>query len=76
MRPMVLMIGADKGGVGKTTIARTVLDYLAANGAPARAFAVYWRIIQPGSDIIRRSWLRAVKDRAERRFNAAGARSS
>ena len=38
MRPMVLMIGADKGGVGKTTIARTVLDYLAANGAPARAF--------------------------------------
>jgi hypothetical protein len=38
MRPMVLMIGADKGGVGKTTIARTVLDYLAANNAPARAF--------------------------------------
>ena len=38
MRPMVLMIGADKGGVGKTTIARTVLDYLAANDAPARAF--------------------------------------
>jgi hypothetical protein len=38
MRPMVLMIGADKGGVGKTTIARTVLDYLAANDVPARAF--------------------------------------
>src|SRR5262249_61904738 len=38
MRPMVLMIGADKGGVGKTTIARTVLDYLDANGVPARAF--------------------------------------
>jgi len=35
---MVLMIGADKGGVGKTTIARTVLDYLDANGVPARAF--------------------------------------
>jgi hypothetical protein len=32
------MIGADKGGVGKTTIARTVLDYLDANGVPARAF--------------------------------------
>ena len=30
MKPMVLMIGADKGGVGKTTIARTMLDYLAA----------------------------------------------
>src|SRR5262249_6627665 len=38
MRPMVLMIGADKGGVGKTTIARTVLDYLDANGVAARAF--------------------------------------
>jgi hypothetical protein len=38
MRPMVLMIGADKGGVGKTTIARTVLDYLVANDVPARAF--------------------------------------
>ena len=38
MRPMVVMIGADKGGVGKTTIARTVLDYLDTNGVPARAF--------------------------------------
>jgi hypothetical protein len=38
MRPMVVMIGADKGGVGKTTIARTLLDYLDANGVPARAF--------------------------------------
>jgi hypothetical protein len=37
MRPMVVMIGADKGGVGKTTIARTLLDYLDANGVPARA---------------------------------------
>jgi hypothetical protein len=35
---MVVMIGADKGGVGKTTIARTLLDYLDANGVPARAF--------------------------------------
>lgn len=38
MRPVVLMIGADKGGVGKTTIARTVLDYLTARNAGARAF--------------------------------------
>jgi hypothetical protein len=35
---MVVMIGADKGGVGKTTIARTLLDYLDGNGVPARAF--------------------------------------
>ena len=30
-----------------------------------RRFAVYWRIIHPGSDIIRRSWLRAIKEHAE-----------
>jgi hypothetical protein len=30
-----------------------------------RRFAIYWRIIHPGSDIIRRSWLKAVKRRAE-----------
>ncbi|HEX9500684.1 MAG TPA: hypothetical protein VGA10_03440 [Thermoanaerobaculia bacterium] len=30
-----------------------------------RRFAVYWRLILPGSDIIRRSWLRAIKRRAE-----------
>jgi hypothetical protein len=30
-----------------------------------RYFAVYWRIIHPGSDIIRRMWLRAVRKRAE-----------
>lgn len=31
----------------------------------ARLFAGYWRAIQPGSDIIRRMWLCAVKQRAE-----------
>ena len=31
----------------------------------ARRFATYWRFILPGSDIIRRSWLRAIKRRAE-----------
>jgi hypothetical protein len=30
-----------------------------------RRFAVYWRVIHPGSDIIRRTWLRAIKRRAE-----------
>lgn len=37
------------------------------DAAAARRFGVYWRIIHPGSDIIRRMWLRAVKRRAERR---------
>lgn len=38
MKPAVILIGADKGGVGKTTIARSLLDYLAANNVLARAF--------------------------------------
>ena len=28
MKPVVFLVGADKGGVGKTTIVRTLLDYL------------------------------------------------
>lgn len=35
------------------------------NPDSVRRFAVYWRIIHPGSDIIRRTWLRAIKRRAE-----------
>jgi hypothetical protein len=38
MKPVVLMVGADKGGVGKTTVTRTVLDYLASKNTLARAF--------------------------------------
>jgi hypothetical protein len=37
-RPAVILVGADKGGVGKTTVARTLLDYFAANQTPTRAF--------------------------------------
>jgi hypothetical protein len=37
-KPTVVLIGADKGGVGKTTTARTLLDYFSANQVRARAF--------------------------------------
>ncbi len=37
----------------------------AGTDAARRSFAVYWRIIRPGSGIIRRSWLEAIKRRAE-----------
>jgi hypothetical protein len=37
-KPTVVVVGADKGGVGKTTVARTVLDYFTAHHVPARAF--------------------------------------
>jgi hypothetical protein len=37
-RPTVILVGADKGGVGKTTVARTLLDYFGADNVPTRAF--------------------------------------
>src|SRR5712671_1599723 len=37
-KPVVIVVGADKGGVGKTTVARTLLDYFSANNVPTRAF--------------------------------------
>ena len=37
-KPTVIIIGADKGGVGKTTIARTLLDYFRTHEVPTRAF--------------------------------------
>jgi hypothetical protein len=37
-KPTVIIVGADKGGVGKTTVARTLLDYFSAHQIPARAF--------------------------------------
>lgn len=37
-RPAVILVGADKGGVGKTTVARTLLDYFGAHQTRTRAF--------------------------------------
>ena len=38
-----------------------------------RGFATYWRMIYPGSSLIRREWLRAIKLRAEAPADAAPA---
>src|SRR6202047_1003582 len=37
-KPAVIIVGADKGGVGKTTVARTLLDYFTAHQVSTRAF--------------------------------------
>jgi hypothetical protein len=37
-KPAVILVGADKGGVGKTTIARTLLDYFTSRKIVTRAF--------------------------------------
>jgi hypothetical protein len=38
MKPVVLIVGADKGGVGKTTIARALINHLLAHNVSVRAF--------------------------------------
>jgi hypothetical protein len=37
-KPAVIIVGADKGGVGKTTVTRTLLDYFSARKIAIRAF--------------------------------------
>jgi hypothetical protein len=37
-KPAVVLVGADKGGVGKTTVSRTLLDYFLLHKVPTRAF--------------------------------------
>ncbi len=50
-----------KGGSLLSTETRVFADSVSAQ----RRFSLYWRVIHPGSDIIRRMWLRAIKRRAE-----------
>lgn len=38
MAATVILVGADKGGVGKTTVSRCLLDYLNNRAVPYRAF--------------------------------------
>jgi len=53
----------DAGGGMSRLVTQT---RVAATDAEAeRAFARYWRVIYPGSALIRRMWLRAIKARAE-----------
>jgi hypothetical protein len=37
-KPAVILVGSDKGGVGKTTVSRTLIDYFSARQVPIRAF--------------------------------------
>lgn len=37
-KPVVIIVGANKGGVGKTLVTRTLLDYLQSNGIDYRPF--------------------------------------
>lgn len=45
---------------------RTETRVFATDASARRRFAVYWRVIYPGSALIRRMWLKAIQERAER----------
>jgi hypothetical protein len=45
---------------------RTETRVVATDAASRRRFGFYWRLIQPGSALVRRGWLAAAKRRAER----------
>lgn len=50
---------------GTRTRLETETRIHATDAGSRRRFARYWRVIRPGSGLIRRSWLRAAKRRAE-----------
>jgi hypothetical protein len=47
------------------SIVSTETRVFANSPATRRRFAAYWRLIYPGSALIRRGWLRAIESRAE-----------
>jgi hypothetical protein len=46
------------------SVVSTETRVFANDDAARRAFARYWRVIYPGSALIRRMWLRAIRRRA------------
>lgn len=59
---MSFRVEAD--GTGGSILSTETRVY-ATDGASKRRFAHYWRVIYPGSALIRRMWLRAIVRRAE-----------
>lgn len=55
----------EPDGTGGSVV-RTETRVFATDASARRRFAAYWRVIYPGSALIRIMWLRAIKQRAER----------
>jgi hypothetical protein len=52
------------------TLLTTETRIQATDDSAARSFGRYWRVVGPPSAAIRRAWLRAIRKRAERSFDA------
>jgi hypothetical protein len=59
---MNFLVQPDRSG---GSLVSTETRVAANTDGARRRFAVYWRVIYPGSALIRRMWLRAIKRRAE-----------
>jgi hypothetical protein len=62
-KAVINFLVADEGG-GFTRLSTETRVY-ATDPWTARRFAVYWRLIYPGSALLRRNWLAAIERRAE-----------
>jgi hypothetical protein len=54
---------------GKRTLVTTETRIATTDERARRRFARYWRLVHPGSALIRIAWLRAIRKRAERSPN-------
>jgi len=54
----------DQGG-GARTVVTTETRVFVPDPATRRKFGLYWLLIRPGSALIRKEWLQAIKRRAE-----------
>lgn len=52
--------------IGDRTLLRTETRVATTDERARRSFGRYWRLIHPGSALIRVAWLRAIRRRAER----------
>lgn len=62
---MNFLLEAHSGG----SLLATETRVFATDPATRRRFATYWRVIYPGSALIRRHWLRAIARRATGRYS-------
>jgi hypothetical protein len=58
--PAVIVVGADKGGVGKTTVSRTLLDYFWVASVPFLEFVASKGTLDQGANysFVLRSYVR------------------
>ena len=54
---------------GERTVVTTETRIATTDERARRRFARYWRLVHPGSALIRIDWLRAIRRRAERSPN-------